>query len=115
MSARGHRDANFPSGACRMFTTVAVELSPLDSAISEELEQELARQAGILMARLSDGRERLAALEDLSAGLREQLEKDELMLRRLDGLLGNSPEPPLDSLDARLRERSYVTLPCAFS
>lgn len=86
-----------------MFTIVAVELPPLDSAISEELEQELAHQADILMARLSDGRERLAALEDLSAGLREQLEKDELMLHRLDGILGNSSEPPLDSLDARLR------------
>jgi hypothetical protein len=86
-----------------MFTTVAVELPPLDSAISEELEQEFTRQADILMARLSDGRDRLAALDDLAAGLREQLEKDELMLRRLDGILGNSPEPPLDSLDARLR------------
>jgi hypothetical protein len=86
-----------------MFLAVAVELPPLDSAISEELEQELTRQADILMARLSEGRERLTALDDLSAALREQLEKDELMLRRLDGILGSSTEPPLDSLDARLR------------
>jgi hypothetical protein len=82
---------------------VAVDLPPLDTSISEELEQELARQADLLMGRLSDGRERLEALEDLSAALREQLEKDELMLRRLDGILGSCPESPLDSLDARLR------------
>jgi hypothetical protein len=82
---------------------VVVDLPPLDCAASDDLEQELSHQADLLVLRLSNGRERLSALEDLAATLRTQLDTDEQMLRQLDGLLGRTTEMPLDSLDSRLR------------
>lgn len=75
----------------------------IDTPITAELERELARQADALVTRISEGRERLTALIDLTAAVRAQLDADEQLLRSLDSLLGRPGQLPLESLDARLR------------
>lgn len=78
-------------------------LPEVDTPVTAELERELARQADTLIARISDGRERLAVLVELTAAVRAQLDADEQLLRSLDSLLGRPGQLPLESLDARLR------------
>ena len=82
----------------------------MDSAVPDlerpacnELEEELVRQAEQLVTRVAEGRERIARLRVLAEAAERQLEGDEAFLRQLRGLLGQSDQLCLDTLDSHLR------------
>ncbi len=91
------------SAAARNVAPMSAGLPSLEAPASTELEQELARQADLLVTRLTEGRERLTAITELAAALEAQLESDEQTLQQLDSLLGRSQQLPIESLDPRLR------------
>jgi hypothetical protein len=82
---------------------VAFALPDLGGAATEELEAELERQAAQLLARVIEGRDRVARLRDLVGAAEQQLEGDEAMLRHVQTLLGRSDQLSLETLDSHLR------------
>lgn len=68
-----------------------------------ELEEELERQAGQLLTRVVEGRERVERLRALAVAAERQLDGDEAILRHLHALLGCSDQLCLDTLECHLR------------